>query len=59
LTVAATTAATALIANVGSTDAIVTFTVAGTSLTTGAGVIVIKYMVRNSDGSANPTAQQA
>jgi hypothetical protein len=48
-----------LIANVGSTDAIVTFTVAGTSLTTGAGVIVIKYMVRNSDGSANPTAQQA
>jgi hypothetical protein len=59
LTVAATTAATALITNVGSTDAIVTFTVAGTALTTGAGVIVIKYMVRNSDGSANPTAQQA
>ena len=59
LSAAATPAATALIANVGSTDAIVTYTVAGTALTTGTGVIVIQYIVRNSDGSANPTAQQA
>ena len=59
LAAAATTAAAALIANVGSTDAIITYTVAGTALTSGTGVIVIQYMVRNSDGAANPTAQQA
>ena len=57
--VAATTGAAALIANVGSTDAIVTYTVGGTSLTTGTGVLVIEYMVRLSDGTYNPTAQTA
>ena len=57
--VAATTGATALIANVGSTDAIVTYTVSGTSLTTGTGVLVIEYIVRNADGTYNPTAYTA
>jgi hypothetical protein len=57
--VAATTGAAALIANVGSTDAIVTYTVGGTSLTTGTGVLVIEYMVRLSDGTYNPTSQTA
>jgi hypothetical protein len=41
--------------NVGSTDAIVTYTLAGAGLTTGAATIVISYVVRNSDGSANPS----
>lgn len=45
--------------NVGSTDAIVTYTLAGTSLTTGAATIVIMYSVQGSDGSANPTYNQA
>ena len=52
-----TQARTALFANVGSTDAIITYTPA--TLNAGSGVLVITYGVRNSDGSANPTAQQA
>lgn len=47
-----------LFLNVGSTDAIVTYTLAGTALTTGAATIIITYVVRNSDGAANPTATQ-
>jgi len=57
--VAATTGAAALVSNVGSTDAIVTYTVGGTSLTTGTGVLVIAYMVRLSDGTYNPTVLTA
>jgi hypothetical protein len=53
---AASTTAAGLIANVGSTDAIVTYTLA--SATTGAGTVVIAYVVRNSDGSAYPSAFQ-
>lgn len=50
----------ALWANVGSTDAIITYTMASSgSLSAGAGVLVIEYIVRNSDGAANPTSQQA
>ena len=49
----ATTGA-AFCANVGSTDAIVTATLAGGS-TSGAATVVIRYVVRNSDGSANPS----
>jgi hypothetical protein len=41
--------------NVGSTDAIVTYTLAGAGLTTGAATIIITYVVRESDGSANPS----
>jgi hypothetical protein len=48
----------ALAANVGSTDALITYTATGTALTTGAATVVIQYVVRNSDGSANPTATQ-
>ena len=45
--------------NVGATDALITFTAtkAGT-LTTGAATVVINYIVRNSNGAQNPTAQQ-
>lgn len=51
---AVSTTAAGLIANVGATDAIVTYTLAGA--TTGAGTIVIAYVVRNSDGAANPAS---
>jgi hypothetical protein len=44
--------------NVGTTDALITYTATGTALTTGAATVVISYIVRNSDGSQNPTAQQ-
>ena len=56
LTANATTPA--LFLNVGTTDAIVTYTLAGTALTTGAATIVITYSVRNSDGAANPSVTQ-
>jgi hypothetical protein len=50
----------ALWANVGSTDAIITYTMASSgSLSAGAGVLLVEYIVRNSDGAANPTSQQA
>jgi hypothetical protein len=45
-------------ANTGSTDDLITYTATGTALTTGAATIVIQYVVRNSDGSANPTSTQ-
>jgi hypothetical protein len=53
---AASTTAAGLINNVGTTDAIVTYTLA--SATTGAGTIVVSYVVRGSDGAANPTYSQ-
>lgn len=51
-------ATTSLWANVGSTDAIVTYTGTGTSLTAGSVTLVITYVVRGSDGAANPTSTQ-
>ena len=48
----------ALAANTGSTDDLITYTATGSALTTGAATIVIQYVVRNSDGSANPTSTQ-
>ena len=42
--------------NVGTTDAIVTYTLAGTALTTGAATIQILYAVLASDGANNPTS---
>jgi hypothetical protein len=45
-------------ANVGTTDDLITYTATGTALTTGAATVVIQYVVRNSDGSANPTSTQ-
>jgi hypothetical protein len=51
----ASAAVAALVNNVGSTDAIVTYTAtkAGT-LTTGAGTLVVSYIVRSSDGTSVP-----
>jgi hypothetical protein len=48
---------TALFANVGNTDKIVTYTATKAStLTTGSVTLQVTYTVRNSDGSANPTS---
>lgn len=47
--------AAGLVKNVGTTDALVNFTVAG-GPTAGAGTLVIEYVVRNSDGTDAPTA---
>jgi hypothetical protein len=56
VTIAAGFAPTA--ANTGTTDDLITYTATGTSLTTGAATVVITYVVRNSDGSSNPTSTQ-
>jgi hypothetical protein len=56
---ATTTAAAALLNNVGSTDAIVTYTVAEGASSAGAGTLVIAYIVRGSDGVMYPSATQA
>ena len=42
-------------ANVGSTDALVTFTATGSSAT-GAVTVVIAYVVRSADGTTNPAS---
>lgn len=50
-TAASTAAAALLWSNVGPVDTFVTYTVAGTGLTAGAGTLVIQYVVRQSNGS--------
>lgn len=55
---AGTTGAMALVSNVGTTDATVTYTLAGAGLTTGTGNIVIQYAQRNADGSTAPAYNQ-
>jgi hypothetical protein len=56
-TFVASTAGVPLYLNVGSTDAIVTFT-ATYGATSGAGQVVIRYVVQGPDGAANPTTYQ-
>ena len=58
VTFATSTAALALLSNVGTTDATLTYTLAGTGLTTGAGNIIVQYVQRADDGAQNPTATQ-
>ncbi len=53
-----TAAAAVLCNNVGTTDAIITFTQANVTATSGAGILTLTYVVKDSDGSANPTATQ-
>ena len=59
LALAQTAGAAAVLANVGSTDAFVTYTIGGSSLSAGVGTIVVSYMVNVSDGTYNPTAYTA
>ena len=49
-------AGAALCANVGTTDAIITFTQANVTATSGAGVLTLTYVVRQSDGTYVSTA---
>lgn len=51
LAIASTSGATAACLNVGTSDVIVTFTLAPGASATGAGTIIVKYIVRNPDGS--------
>jgi hypothetical protein len=57
-TAAATTAAAALWANTGTTDKFVTYTVAQGASTVGAGLLIVEYVVRNSDGTMYQSAGQ-
>jgi len=45
--------------NVGTGDAVITFTQANVTATSGAGVLTVRYVVRQSDGTYVPTTQQA
>lgn len=54
MTVTTTVADAAKYTNVGTTDAIITYTVSGTTVTTGSGTLVIAYVVRASDGAQFP-----
>ena len=51
-------AAAVLCSNVGTTDAIITFTQANVTATSGAGILTMTYVVRDTDGSANPSSTQ-
>jgi hypothetical protein len=51
-------AAAVLCNNVGTTDAIITFTQANVTATSGAGILTLTYVVKDSNGSANPSASQ-
>ena len=44
--------------NVGTTDAIISFTQANVTATSGAGTLTLTYVVKGSDGVANPTATE-
>ena len=51
--------AASTIANVGSSDVAIKYTVGGTSLSAGSGTLVVEYLVRNPDGTANPASTAA
>ena len=59
LALAQTVGAAALLNNVGTTDATVTYTVGGTALSAGSGTLLVEYIVRNSDGTSAPTSYTA
>ena len=54
MTVTTTVADAVKYTNVGLTDAIITYTVSGTTVTTGSGTLLIQYLVRASDGAQFP-----
>ena len=49
-------AAAVLCNNVGTTDAIITFTQANVTATSGAGILTLTYVVKNSDGTQVPAS---
>jgi hypothetical protein len=54
-----TTGGASTLANVGTTDVVIKYTVAGTTLSAGSGTLVVEYLIRNSDGTYTPTYNQA
>jgi hypothetical protein len=52
-------AAAVLCSNVGTGDAVITFTQANVTATSGAGVLTMRYVVKQADGTYVPTAQTA
>ena len=52
-------AAAVLCSNVGSTDAVITFTQANVTATSGAGILTMRYVVKQSDGTYVPSATSA
>ena len=52
-------AGAALCANVGTTDAIITFTQANVTATSGAGVLTVRYVVKQADGTYVSSSQNA
>ena len=49
-------AAAVLCSNVGTTDAVITFTQANVTATSGAGILTMRYVVRQSDGTYVPAS---
>jgi len=49
-------AAAVLCNNVGSTDAVITYTQANVTATSGAGILTMRYVVKQADGTYVPTA---
>ena len=49
-------AAAVLCSNVGSTDAVITFTQANVTATSGAGILTMRYVVKQADGTYVPTS---
>jgi len=45
-----------LCSNVGTGDAIITFTQANVTATSGAGILTMRYVVKQSDGTYVPTS---
>ena len=54
-----TAAAAGTLANVGTSDVVIKYTVTGTTLSAGSGTLLVEYLVRNSDGTYNPTSYTA
>jgi hypothetical protein len=52
-------AAAVLCSNVGTTDALITFTQANVTATSGAGILTMTYVVKQSDGTYVPSNTQA
>ena len=48
-----------LCSNVGSTDAVITFTQANVTATSGAGILTLRYVVKQSDGTYVSSSQNA
>lgn len=51
-----TAAAASTLANVGTADVAVKYTVGGTSPSAGTGTLIVSYIMRGSDGAGNPTS---